>query len=147
MQKTYELVCVLSGGLSTKDADVLKTSIEKEIPTVVATDDMGIMPTMYPMQGHDQAYYVSYHMQATPDQVAEMKLQLRLMKGLVKSVFYAMKDTDTFLTFGALQKSFDAIVAEEEERKQSTQKAVVEEEKEIIAGDVVADAEEETEEA
>ena len=148
--KTYELVCVIDAGLATNDITTLKSKIEKEIPKIIVTDDMGIMPTMYPTAGQDQAYYISYHIQTEVEKLDEMKASFRLMKGLVKFVFYAMKENEDFLLFGDLQKSFDAIVAEEDARKQvrDTPEDPEEPEEEIIAGDVVEDEaeEEQTEE-
>lgn len=114
---TYELVCVIDAALSSKDADTLKTKIQEALPEIKAIDDMGLLPLAYPLHGQDHAYFISYHISATAEQVIELKSLLRLERSVLKHVFYAMKEQDTFLHFAELQKSYDALVAEDEAEK------------------------------
>lgn len=116
IMKQYELVCVIDGGLSSADATAVREKLEKHIPTIVATDDMGLMPLAYPLNGQDQAYFLSYHIEAPADSLVAIKAELKLIKGLAKYVFYVMKDGEEFLTFADLQKRYDTLVEDEMKR-------------------------------
>ena len=141
---TYELVCVIDTALASKERDALKEKIQKALPEIKATDDMGLLPLAYPLRGQEQAYFVSYHIGATPDQVTGLKSMFRLEKSIVKYVFYVMKEQDTFLHFADLQKSYDALVeADETAKKKDAPKEEAVEEKEEIKGEVVEEATEE----
>lgn len=118
--KHYELVCVIDGGMPSADITELKKKIEKQIPKLVSTDEMGMLPVAYPLNGQDQAYFVSYHIQADADDVKTMSGEFRLMKGLQKFVFYVMKDNEVFLHFGDLQKQFAKMEELQEEKKQAS---------------------------
>ena len=144
---TYELVCVIDAVLASKEVDALKKKIEKALPEIKATDEMGLLPLAYPLRGQDQAYFVSYHIGATAEQVIDLKSMLRLEKSVAKYVFYAMREQDQFLHFTDLQKSYDALIAANEAEKMEDAPVQEEAEKmEVIAGDVVVDAEEASEE-
>ncbi len=85
------------------------------------------MPVAYPLRGHDQAYFISYHVQVDPAAMDEIKTVLKLERGIVKWVFYTMKETDTFLQYADLQKSYTALVEQEETLKTDRSTAAAEE--------------------
>lgn len=111
--KTYELVCVIDAGLSSADILALKNKIEKLI-SIKEVDDIWLLPLAYPMNGQDQAYFLSYHIEMGATNLQEARTELRLMKWLGKFVFYAMKPGEKFMKFADLQKRYDALVEKEE---------------------------------
>lgn len=113
--KTYELVCVIDAGLASADISALKEKIEKLL-SIQDTDDMGLLPVAYPLNGQDQAYFVSYCVEASNDDLGLLRTELSLTKGLVKFVFYTMKKNETFMKFASLQKRYDDMLTQEEER-------------------------------
>lgn len=141
--RTYELVCVLDTNHSSAEIKDLKGRIEKHIANhkgeIKATDDMGLMPLAYPLNGQDQWYVVSYHMQVDPAELPEAKVELGLEKGLAKFFFYGMKDSDEFMTFSDLETRFEEIYPIEEEEEEEEVNAsekpseLVEAEKETVS--------------
>lgn len=103
--KKYELVLVVDAALSSSDVDDIKKETESLV-TVLETDDMGLLPTAYPIRGQDQAYYVSYYIEADNDQIVEAKKKLKLRNGLARYVFFAMKDNEEFLNYADLKKKY-----------------------------------------
>ena len=81
--KTYELVTVIDTNLSGPDIKSANEAAQKllnKYGKILDTDEIGLMPTAYPIAGQDQAYYVSYHTEMDGDQIDELKSELRLMK-------------------------------------------------------------------
>jgi len=59
--KKYELVTVMDANFSATDIKTANEAVQKRLgKSVLDIDDIGLMPTMYPIAGQDQAYYVSY---------------------------------------------------------------------------------------
>ena len=113
--KHYELVCIIDAGLSSADISVLRKNIEKLL-SIKEIDDMWLLPLSYPLNGQDQAYFLSYYVEMDEQNISEVKNELRLMKWLAKFVFYAMKTGEKFLKFADLQKRYEDLVSQEEER-------------------------------
>ncbi len=105
----YELVCVIDAGAPSSEIKATQENIEKTVSkkSILATDQMWLMPLAYPLNWNDQWYFLSYHVEIDPARMEEIKVALRLEKGLAKFVFYKMGDHEKFLTFADLQKSFE----------------------------------------
>lgn len=81
--KTYELVTVIDTNLSgpdIKSANEAAQQLLNKYGKILDTDEIGLMPTAYPIAGQVQAYYVSYHTEMDGDQIDELKSELRLIK-------------------------------------------------------------------
>ncbi len=117
--RTYELVCVIDSTLAADDAKALKKRIEDIITwqwcKINDTDDMGLIPMAYPVNGQEQAVIVSYYISADPDVLDEAKSQLRLEKGLAKYFFYGMHENSPFMKYSELKKTYEDMTAVEEE--------------------------------
>ncbi|USN54070.1 MAG: 30S ribosomal protein S6 [Candidatus Peribacteria bacterium] len=109
----YELVCVIDSGIGAAEIKALRSRIEKMF-TIVDTDDMGLLPTVYPIGGQHQAYYVSYLVEVAASELVAIKQKLRLEQGLDRHVFYAMKQDQKLLKYADLQKKYAAIIEEQE---------------------------------
>jgi len=113
--KLYELVCVIDAWLSSAEITDLRKKIEKLV-SIKETDDMGLLPLAYPLNGNDQAYFLSYAVEMDNDMLSTAKTELKLMKWLAKFFFYTMKSGESFMKFSELQKRYDDLVKAEEER-------------------------------
>lgn len=81
IMKKYELVTVIDANLSGADIKETNAVVEKLLGKgILDTDDIGLMPTAYPLLGQDQAYYVSYLVELDGDAIDELKSDLRLVK-------------------------------------------------------------------
>ena len=120
----YELVCVIDAGIWASGVKTLKEKIEQMVK-VVETDDMGLLPTVYPIAGQAQAYYVSYLVEVDPIDLPAIKMKMKLEPGLDRYVFYAIKGDQKFLKYADLQKAYadilDAQEAAREEGKSSVE--------------------------
>jgi|GEM_PF-741222 len=114
--KHYELVTVIDANLSAKDIKEVSAGVEKLLgSSIVDTDEIGLLPTAYPMEGQDQAYYMSYHIEIDPDTIPQMKKDMSIMKGLAKYTIFGMAANESFLKMKDLKKRFEEMNPEEEE--------------------------------
>jgi len=85
--KLYELVFVFDPALASAEQKELQAKLEKGF-TILKTDDMGLLSLAYPLNDNGQAYFVSYLVEVDPDKLEEIKLNLKLEKGLAKFSFF-----------------------------------------------------------
>lgn len=119
--KHYELVTVIDANLSAKDMKEVSTKIETLLgKDILDTDTIGLLPTAYPIQWQDQAYYVSYHVTLDEEKMTQLKSEMSIMKWLAKYVIYGMKSHESFLKMSDLKKRFEEMnpIEEVEEEKE-----------------------------
>ena len=119
--KKYELVTVIDANLSGKEIKEVSEKVVKMLGSdLLETDEIGLLPTAYPIQWQDQAYYVSYYVELNEEKMTQMKSEMSIMKWLAKYVVYWMKSHETFLKMSELQKRYDDMnpVEEVEEEKE-----------------------------
>ena len=81
MKKHYELVCVIDARLSMEDIRAQMKAVEQLAGnTIIATDDMGLLPLAYPLKGQMQAYFVSYALGIETNLLTELKKNLSIQK-------------------------------------------------------------------
>lgn len=120
--KHYELVTVIDANLSAKEMKEVSEKIEKMLgKDIVDTDTIGLLPTAYPIQWQDQAYYVSYYVTLDEEKMTQLKSEMSIMKWLAKYVIYGMKSHESFLKMSDLKKRFEEMnpVEEEEQAEES----------------------------
>lgn len=122
----YELVVVIDASLKKADIDAVKTKVESLV-TVVATDDIGLLTTVYPMRGNPQAYYVSYHVEVDPKDLPAIQGKLQLDQGIIRFFFYRMQPNEKFMTFAGMKQAFVAIEEAEALARESKEKEIIEE--------------------
>lgn len=88
---------------------------------VVATDDIGLLPTAYPIRGQDQAYYLSLHVRVDADQLPELREVYGLEKGLARAAFYSMGNTQEFFSYSQLAKRYEDTLDIQEETDEDIQ--------------------------
>lgn len=134
--KTYELVFVIDAWLPQADIDAVQTRVLGHLQTaggvVIATDAIWLLPTAYPINGQDQAYYLSLHIQLDPNTMPELRETYGLEKWLARFAFYGMGENQQFFTYASLAKRYEATleVAESVQPEQSEQEETQEEEQE-----------------
>ena len=111
--KLYELVFVFDPALASAEQKELQAKLEKGF-TILKTDDMGLLSLAYPLNGNGQAYFVSYLVEVDPDKLEEIKLNLKLEKGLAKFSFFWVRSEEEFLSFADMEKAYVAIEESEE---------------------------------
>lgn len=131
--KKYEIVTVMDANFSATDIKTANAEVEKRLgKSVLDTDEIGLMPTMYPIAGQDQAYYVSYYVEMEWD-FTELKNDLKLIKWLERFTFFALWANEKFLKMWELTKKWEDMqpeeepVVEEEEEQEEEQKEEQEE--------------------
>lgn len=115
----YELVCVIDAGLPSTEIKSVQESVEKTVgkKSILATDQMWLLPLAYPLNGQDQGYFLSYHISLDPKELEEIKWALRLEKRVPKFVFYRMGDNEKFLTFSELEQKFETNRPQDKEQE------------------------------
>ncbi len=129
----YELVVVIDASLSKAAIDEIKKKVTSLVQ-VVATDDMGLLTTVYPMRGNPQSYYVSYHVEVDPAQLPAIQNKLSLDQGIIRFFFYRMSAQEKFMTFADMRKEFVAIEEAEALARESREKELV---KDVVASEDV----------
>lgn len=140
----YELVIIIDASLTKAAIDEVKKKVTSLVQ-VVATDDIGLLTTVYPMRGNPQSYYISYQVEVDPTQLLVIQNKFNLDQGIIRFFFYRMSAQDKFMTFADMKKEFVTIEEAEATARESREKELV---KDVIADevDVVPVAEEEAEE-
>lgn len=140
----YELVVVIDASLTKAAIDEVKKKVTSLVQ-VVATDDIGLLTTVYPMRGNPQSYYVSYHVEVDPTQLPVIQNKLLLDQGIIRFFFYRMHAQEKFMTFADMKKEFVVIEEAEALARESREKELV---KDVVASeDVVPTKDEDTEES
>jgi small subunit ribosomal protein S6 len=86
----YELMVILKPMLPEDiKAKVLK-SIEDNVANaegkIEATDVWGKRHLAYPINNHDEGYYIVYKVELSPDKITEFKKQLKLTNGVLRTL-------------------------------------------------------------
>lgn len=122
----YELVVVIDASLTKAGIEETKNKVTSLVQ-VIATDDIGLLTTVYPMRGNPQSYYVSYHVEVDPTQLPAIQNKLQLDQGIIRYFFYRMHANEQFLTFAHMKKAFVAIEEAEAAALATKEKEVVQE--------------------
>ncbi len=119
---TYELVTVIDANLSSAEIKKVNESVVSLLWSgIVETDDIGLMQLAYPLNGQDQAYYVSYHVNLETENLDELKMELRLIKGLAKLHLFSMKSNEKFFKLSELSKRFADMQPEPEAEEEQSE--------------------------
>lgn len=120
----YELVVVIDASLTKAAIDEIKKKVTSLVQ-VIATDDIGLLTTVYPMRGNPQSYYVSYHVEVDPKQLPVIQNKFQLDQGIIRFFFYRMRGDEQFMTFAGMKKDFLAIEEAEALARESREKELI----------------------
>lgn len=125
IMKTYELVCVIDAWLPNTEITATKERVVSQLTKawweVIATDDIGLLPTAYPIRGQDQAYYLSLHIRVDANQLPELREVYGLEKGLARVAFYSMGNNQEFFSYAQLAKRYEDILDLQEETEEEVE--------------------------
>ena len=113
----YELVLLLNANTSEADRKVFLEGLESKFE-VKEKDEIWIQNLSFKLKdGNTKAYFVSYLLKLSPEQVKEVKAALLYNQALVKYEIYKMGKDQKFFHFEKLQSEFDKAIEEIKERK------------------------------
>ncbi|HJT23087.1 MAG TPA: 30S ribosomal protein S6 [bacterium] len=95
----YDVIYILDPNSTTEEMAAVATKIEQIINdskgSVLKKDDWGKRRLAYMVKKHREGHYVFYHASVSPDTVAEITRNLRLLEKVIK--FSIVKDTISHL--------------------------------------------------
>lgn len=119
--QTYDVVLLLDAKLSDTERKQMIDEIEKNLgKSIMAKDEIWLHALAYNLGqkvGEDKAYFLSYHVQASADQILEFKKQLIYNKAIKRYVIYKLTGKDQFFVFADLQKELNQIIEGWDQKK------------------------------
>lgn len=95
----YDVIYILDPNANVDEQTAVATKIEQIVTehkgTVLKKDDWGKRRLAYLIQKHREGHYIFFHLSVSPDTVAEITRNLRLMEKVIK--FSVVKDTISHL--------------------------------------------------
>jgi small subunit ribosomal protein S6 len=95
----YDVIYILDPNSTTEEMTAVSTKIEQIVSdskgTVLKKDDWGKRRLAYVVKKHREGHYVFIHVSVSPDTVAEITRNLRLLEKVIK--FSIVKDTISHL--------------------------------------------------
>ena len=93
-QLKYDVIYILDPNSTTEESAAVASKVEQVVAdakgTVLKKDDWGKRRLSYMVKKHREGHYIFFHLQITPDTVAEVTRNLRLMEKVIK--FTVVKD-------------------------------------------------------
>lgn len=95
----YDVIYILDPNSTTEEMTAVGTKVEQIVGdskgTVLKKDDWGKRRLAYSVKKHREGHYVFYHVSVSPETVAEITRNLRLLEKVIK--FSIVKDTISHL--------------------------------------------------
>lgn len=115
----YDVVFVLDADLPQDTITSLKADVLamlKNVGTVHAEDDIGVMDVQPNPEKKERLYYLSVHFEHDGSKIDDLKKQLGITKGVNRSFFYKLSANEPFLLYSDVVKRVETIIDVEEER-------------------------------
>ena len=107
--KNYELVLMLKVSITEAERKAVLSEIESKYK-VLDKDEIGIKDLYYTVKGGiRQAYFVSYSMELSADDIADLKKSLLYNPTLIHYEIFAREANQEFFHFEKLQASFEKL--------------------------------------
>ena len=94
IQHKYDVIYILDPNATTEEGAAVSSKIEQIVAdakgTILKKDDWGKRRLAYAVRKHREGHYVFYHVTVSPETVAEITRNLRLMEKVIK--FSIVKD-------------------------------------------------------
>jgi small subunit ribosomal protein S6 len=95
----YDVIYILDPGATPEESTAVSAKIEQIVAdakgTILKKDDWGKRRLAYAVKKHRDGHYVFFHVSVTPETVAEITRNLRLLEKVIK--FTVVKDTISHL--------------------------------------------------
>lgn len=113
--KLYELVIAVHPWLSTEESNDLIAKVEALFPSGIKEKDEIGYQTVYNVRGLNvwaKVYFISYLLSVDSSVLPEAKQKLKLMKGLVRTLFMSVSKKDHFKTFSDINTKYTETLVE-----------------------------------
>ena len=115
--KNYELVLMLKVSITEAERKELLSNIESKYK-VVDTDEIGLKDLCYTVKwGIRQAYFVSYSLELSAENIADLKKSLLYNPTLIHYEIFAREANQEFFHFEKLQASFEKAIEDIKDKK------------------------------
>jgi len=115
--KNYELVLMLKTSITEAERKAVLSEIESKYK-VLDKDEIWIKDLYYTVKGWiKQAYFVSYSMELSADDIADLKKTLLYNPTLIHYEIFARESNQEFFHFEKLQASFEKAIEDIKDRK------------------------------
>ena len=115
--KNYELVLMLKTSITEAERKAVLSEIESKYK-VLDKDEIWIKDLHYTVKGWiKQAYFVSYSMELSADDIADLKKTLLYNPTLIHYEIFAREANQEFFHFEKLQASFEKAIEDIKDRK------------------------------
>ena len=115
--KSYELVLMLNVSVTEADRKAFLSDLESKFK-VVDKDEIGVKEISFTLKGGaKQVYFVSYNVELTPADIADLKKSLLYNPNLVRYEIFARAPGQEFFHFEALNKSFEKAIEEIKDKR------------------------------
>ena len=115
--KNYELVLMLKVSITEAERKAIMSEIESKYK-ILDKDEIGIKDLYYTVKwGIRQAYFVSYCMELSAENIADLKKSLLYNPTLIHYEIFAREINQEFFHFEKLQSSFEKIIEDIKDRK------------------------------
>ena len=114
--KNYELVLMLKVSITEAERKAVMSEIESKYK-VLDKDEIGIKDLYYTVKGIRQAYFVSYCIELSADDIADLRKSLLYNPTLIHYEIFAREANQEFFHFEKLQASFEKAIEDIKDRK------------------------------
>ncbi|GHV26430.1 hypothetical protein FACS1894176_07160 [Bacteroidia bacterium] len=115
--KSYELVLLLNVSVTEAERKKFLTELESKFK-VLDKDEIGIKEISFVLKGGvKQAYFFSYNLELTTEQIAELKQHLLYNPNVIRYEIFSRDAEQEFFHFDQLNKSFEKAIEEIKDKK------------------------------
>jgi small subunit ribosomal protein S18 len=115
--KQYELVLMLNVSVAEADRKKFLNELESKF-TTLDKDEIGLKTVNFPLKGGaNQAYLISYNLELSSTQIAELKQYLLYNPNLIRYEIFARDAKQEFFHFEKLNKSFEKAIEEIKDKR------------------------------
>jgi small subunit ribosomal protein S18 len=115
--KSYELVLMLNVSVAEADRKNFLSELESKFK-VLDKDEIGIKQLTFILKGGaQQAFFISYMLELTPEHIADLKQYLLYNPNLIRYEIFAKDAGQEFFHFEKLNKSFEKAIEEIKDKR------------------------------
>ena len=115
--KSYELVLMLNVSVAEADRKKFLSELESKFK-ILDKDEIGLKELTFIVKGGaKQAYFISYNLQLSSEQIAELKQFLLYTPNLIRYEIFSRDEQQEFFHFEKLNKSFEKAIEEIKDKR------------------------------
>ncbi|MDR0651553.1 MAG: 30S ribosomal protein S18 [Candidatus Peribacteria bacterium] len=115
--KHYELVLMLNVSVAETERKKFLSELESKFKTL-EKDEIGLKEISFTLnKGAKQAYFISYHLELSPQEIVDMKQYLLYNPNLIRYEIFTRTTGQEFFHFEKLNKSFEKAIEEIKDKR------------------------------